>query len=193
VAANTRTLWGWHQLDSSWARLLVAEAGICAGDLVLDVGAGSGALTVALTSVGAKVIAVEMHPGRAAQLRARCASQAVTVVQADATDLRLPRRPFRVVANPPFATLKPLLRRLLAPGSRLVSADLLVPGHVAREWTGPGAPGRQRWAREITVSRGRSVPRLAFYPPPPRNAVVLRVRRTQVSARPMQRLDHRET
>ena len=51
---------------------------------------------------GARVIAVELHPERVAHLRRRFGAP-VRVVRADASDLRLPRQPFRVVANPPFA------------------------------------------------------------------------------------------
>ena len=40
------------------------------------------------------------------------AGSRVTVVGADALELRLPRRPFRVVANPPYSTWATLLRRL---------------------------------------------------------------------------------
>src|SRR5262249_54963846 len=66
---------------------------------------------------------------------------AVRVVRADASDLRLPRRPFRVVANPPFAITSQLLRRLLAPGSRLTHADLVLQRNAARRWADGRAPG----------------------------------------------------
>ncbi|HTN80888.1 MAG TPA: methyltransferase domain-containing protein, partial [Acidimicrobiales bacterium] len=85
--------WGWHQLDPRWAQQLVADAGIGRGDLVVDVGAGWGALTRPLIETGARVIAVELHPGRAAHLR-RHFGDDIVVVEADASDLRLPRRAF---------------------------------------------------------------------------------------------------
>lgn len=151
------------------------RAAIGPGDLVVDVGAGSGSLTAALVRAQAAVVAVELHARRAARLRERFAGEPVIVVQADAADLRLPRRPFAVVANPPFAALDCLLRRLLAPGSRLVRADLIVPRHTAHKWLGAGAPGRTRWQRSFETTSGWAVPRSAFHPPPPRDAVVLTI------------------
>jgi 23S rRNA (adenine-N6)-dimethyltransferase len=144
---------------------------------VVDVGAGTGALTAPLVAAGARVIAVELHPGRHRILRERFRGCDVTVVRADGADLRLPTRPFRVVANPPFAIASALLRRLLAPGSRLVGADLVVPWSVARRWSGPGAPGRGRWGRDFTVALGSPVSARAFRPPPPMPMTTLRVRR----------------
>ena len=168
--------WGWHQLDRGWAERLVAEAGVRPGDLVLDIGAGHGAITEPLLAVGARVVAVEVHPGRARSLRDRYGED-VVVVQADAADLRLPRSPYRVVANPPFAVTTALVRRLLQPGSRLVSAHLVVPANAATRWVGPTAPGRQRWSRTFEVSLGARVPRRAFHPAPPLDARVLTIRR----------------
>ncbi len=173
--------WGWHQLDPRWARRLVADAGIRPGDCVVDVGAGLGALTVPLLAAGARVIAVEAHPDRARCLRERF-GRAIVVVAADAEDLRLPHRPFHVVANPPFGVTTALVRRLLGPGSRLISARLIVPRHVARRWAAPTAPGVQRWGRTFTAAAGPRVPRSAFRPAPPVAAQVLVIRRHAGSA-----------
>jgi 23S rRNA (adenine-N6)-dimethyltransferase len=151
---------------------VVADAGIAAGDLVLDVGAGRGALTAPLIARGARVVAVELHPRRAAELRARFGSS-ITVVRADAADLRLPTRPFRVVANPPFAITTALLRRLVAPGSRLVRADIIVPWHTARRWASGQGPGSERWLRTYSARVGRPMPRHALSPPPPSGIAIL--------------------
>lgn len=144
---------------------------------MLDIGAGTGTLTSLLLDAGAVVVAIERHPGRASVLRSRFEGARVKVVQTDACDLRLPRRPFRVVANPPFLICKPVLRRLLSPGSRLVAADLVVPRHVAAEWSSERAPGRGRWHAAFVVERGGPVPCSAFVPPSPKAATVLTVRR----------------
>lgn len=175
--SEQRTRWGWHRLESKWAQRLVDAAGISPGDLVLDIGAGSGAITRPLVERGARVIAFELHADRAAHLRKEFGSSHVTVVRADGADLRLPRRPFRVVANPPFGISVALLRRLTAPGSRLMRADLIVPWHVADRWVHGTPPGARRWRQEFECSVGRPVPRSAFIPPPPSSVAILIIER----------------
>jgi 23S rRNA (adenine-N6)-dimethyltransferase len=171
--------WGWHQLHPGWAEHFVADARVPTRAIVVDVGAGTGALTRPLVARGVRVIAVEWHPERAAQLRRLFASgdRRVIVVQCDASDLRLPRRPYHVVANPPFHVGSALLRRVLQPGSRLVSAHLVLQEQVARRWSSSTAPGYRRWARTFELSMGLRIPRRAFDPPPRVDARVLVVRR----------------
>jgi 23S rRNA (adenine-N6)-dimethyltransferase len=101
----------------------------------------------------------------------------VTVVQVDAADLRLPRRPFRVVANPPFGITTAILRRLLSRGSRLETADLVVPRHVAVRWASGRGAGANRWAGSFDARVVADLPRSAFRPRPPGDSAVLRLER----------------
>lgn len=177
MSAEPRTWWGWHQLSDRWARRLVDAAEVAPGDLVLDVGAGTGALTEPLLRAGARVVAVELHPQRAGVLRQRFADAGVTVVQADAADLRLPRRPFKVVANPPYAVTTALLRRLLGPSSRLQTGHLVLPRPVAARWASGRGRDAHRWASTFTASIAAGVPPRAFHPPGPAAAVLALERR----------------
>lgn len=135
------------------------------GDLVLDIGAGRGAITAALLARGARVVAVELDARRAQVLRERFAGRPVTVVRADATDLRLPRRAFKVVANPPFGATAAIVRRLISPASQLDTAALILPTWAIHRWAGTHR-GRQ-------CAIGPVVPRHAFRPPPPSRTGVL--------------------
>ena len=143
---------------------------------MLDIGAGFGAITRPLVDTGAAVIAVERHPQRRAELRARFGDR-VTVVAADAADLRLPRQPFHVVANPPFGITSALLRRLLQPGTRLLTATLVLDERAIARWAGPHAPAAARWRRDFDVVVSARLPRHAFHPPPEAACRVFTLRR----------------
>lgn len=141
---------------------------------MLDLGAGHGALTHYLVRAGADVIAIELHPRRYARLRSRFAGTTVRTVQADLSSLRLPRRPFRVVANPPYHLTAELLRQLLARDSALVAADLVLQRSAVRAIVSGRGPAR--WWRRWMLSEGMALPRSAFHRPPTVDSRVLVVR-----------------
>ncbi|BCJ33196.1 hypothetical protein Athai_06990 [Actinocatenispora thailandica] len=157
-----------------------------AGDLVLELGAGPGVLTAALAGTGARVVAVERDAAFAARLRRRFAHRPVTVVQDDLRRVRLPRRPFAVVANLPFATGTATLRRLLGdPGLRLRGADLLVEWGFARRLTRPVPRDAETagWAARYQLRIARRVPPAAFSPAPRVAAAHLVVRPRELDRR----------
>jgi 23S rRNA (adenine-N6)-dimethyltransferase len=164
--------WDWYCLEPEWAERLVAAADIQRGELVVELGAGDGALTVLLAAAGARVIAVELHPGRAERLRARVAGLDVRVVERDALDFRYPQRRLRVVANPPFGIASSLIRAALEP-SGVAALDVVLPRPVAQRWAG----ARTRATRRFHGRVGPAFPRRAFTPQPTVDCRLLQLRR----------------
>jgi 23S rRNA (adenine-N6)-dimethyltransferase len=157
---------GQHFLRSArLANQIVADACVPSGALVLDIGAGFGRLTRPLLEAGARVVAVELDPKLARSLQRRYPD--ARVVCEDALTMALPRRPFRVVSNLPFAISSAMLRRLV--GSRhLVRADLIVARGFAL-----------KWSRHPDVRIGRFLSRHVFMPPPSTDAAILVAERRQ--------------
>lgn len=166
-------------VDDRVARRIVELAGVAPGDLVVELGAGRGALTRPLTDRGAHVRAVELDPHWAAELRRVFGGRPdVEVVHGDALEVALPAAPFRVVANPPFAITTSLLRRLLGGDAPLIDATLLLQQETARRLSGTPSAGRfsLTWAPWFTAEVVERVPRGAFRPVPAIDAAVLQVR-----------------
>jgi 23S rRNA (adenine-N6)-dimethyltransferase len=164
---------GQHFLrSSSLAADIVRSAGIAPGDLVVDLGAGSGVLTAALGRAGADVVAVELDPVLAAGLRRRFPR----VVEGDARRVPLPREPYRVVANLPFDAGTEILRRLVD-DAKLVSADVIVQWEVAakRAAVWPSTALGVIWAAAFELTLLLRLPREVFAPPPAVDAAVLRL------------------
>ncbi|WP_202879330.1 rRNA adenine N-6-methyltransferase family protein [Nocardioides cynanchi] len=154
----------------------MAESPVRRGDVVVDLGAGRGALTLPLARTGARVLAVELHAGRAAGLRTVVAGSRVAVVEVAIDAFRWPGHPFRVVANPPYDGVNALVRRLLRE-PHLLSADLVVAEGAARGLL-------RRAGGPAALEMGPRVPRSAFAHPPPGDACVLRIRRSGPAPRP---------
>lgn len=170
-----------HFLRSqSLAAELVRDAGIRPGDLVVDLGAGSGRLTGELAAVARRVLAVELDPRWVKHLRGRWPN--VDVVEADAAVVRLPRREFRIVANLPFDGTNAILRHLLDdPAVPLLRADLVVQWGVAvkRALPRPSTVNGVVWGAWHEFAVERRLPPTAFQPPPSVDAAVLVVRRRE--------------
>ncbi len=122
-ALHPRRHLGQHFLiDHNLLRRLVSAAAIAPGELVLEVGAGTGTLTEALLEAGAVVVASEIDRDLAEILRERLGA-AVTLVEGDclakgrrlSDDLvkALEGRPFKLVANLPYQAASTLIASLL--------------------------------------------------------------------------------
>jgi 23S rRNA (adenine-N6)-dimethyltransferase len=181
---------GRHALRSrAFADELVRDAAVPPGTLVLDIGAGAGILTGALVGAGARVRAIELDRAVLAQLRERFAREPrVEIVAADATTVSLPREPFAVVANLPFAVGTAILRRLLGdPGVPLRQLDAIVEWGLAAKRTAvwPSTLLGCYWSAWYELALVRRVPRGAFAPPPSVDAAVLRATRRETPLVPL--------
>jgi 23S rRNA (adenine-N6)-dimethyltransferase len=167
-----------HFLLPDRAADLVRDAGVCAADVVVDLGAGDGRLTAPLARVAGRVVAIELDPRLAARLRGRWTN--VEVIAGDAATVPLPREPFRVVANLPFSRTNDLFHHLFdRADTRLERADVVVQWGVARKrgvpW--PSTVNSVIWGALYEVSIARRLPPAAFEPPPSVDAGVLVFRR----------------
>jgi len=183
-SARTPRPRGRHLLRSArLAELIVSDATVAAGDLVVDLGAGSGMLTRPLTRAGARVVAVELDARLARDLR-RLGGD-VEVVEGDALTYAWPSQPFRIVANLPFAHGTDIVRRVLGdPAVPLLSADVIVQWEFAckRCSVWPSTVLGVLWGAWHELGIVRRVEPAAFAPPPSVAAGVLRATRR---ARPL--------
>jgi 23S rRNA (adenine-N6)-dimethyltransferase len=175
---------GQNFLRPDRAEQLVDAAAFAAGDLVVEIGAGRGALTYALASRGVRVVALEKDTHWAESLRRdvgrRGLDSAVRVVRCDALDYRMPRRPYRVIGSLPFGATTSILRRLLDdPATSLVRADLIVQWEVARKRAvmPPSTLLSTTWAPWWSFEVTRRIPAAAFRPVPSVDGAVLCVTR----------------
>ncbi len=132
-------------VDPNTVRKVVRDAGVAAGDLVVEIGPGLGSLTLALRAAGATVVAVEVDAGLVRALGDVVGDDPhVTVVHADARSVDyaglVGERTAALVANLPYAVATPILFAALDAGvfARLL---VMVQREVGRRWTaGVGDP-----------------------------------------------------
>ncbi|OFW77679.1 MAG: ribosomal RNA small subunit methyltransferase A [Actinobacteria bacterium RBG_19FT_COMBO_70_19] len=179
---------GQHFLaDPNLARAIVADAGVRAGDRVVEVGAGLGSLTVALAAAGARVIAVEFDRTLLPPLREIVAPwPAVRIEEADAMRLdwasALPGDGWKMVSNLPYNVAVPLVVDMLEEVPQIRSYLVMVQREVGERLA--AAPGdeaygavsvRVRYRADAQVAR--RVPASVFWPRPKVDSVLVRLER----------------
>jgi len=176
-------------VDPNTIRRIVRLADVGPGDRVIEVGAGLGALTVALTETGAGVTAVELDRHLLPVLREVLAGTEARVVEGDALTIDWApilgatpddERPWKLVANLPYNVAVPLVLDLLdrepAIGSMLIMVQREVGERLAAAPGGPeyGIPSVKvaYWATAEVVGR---VPPSVFLPRPRVESALVRI------------------
>ena len=154
-------------VDESVVEKIAAAAGLEPGCAVLEIGAGTGALTRALAGLAGEVIAVEIDAELAIALRRRLRGYSnVAVIRRDARALDLeqifPDRPYHVVANLPYSVGTPLLVDLLHSTNRPTRLTVMLQREVAERIC--AAPGE--WSALTVMTRPFGDPRIEFLVPP---------------------------
>jgi 16S rRNA (adenine1518-N6/adenine1519-N6)-dimethyltransferase len=136
-------------VDESYARRIVAALAPRAGETVVEIGPGRGALTESLLDSGARVVAVEFDRELVGLLSGRFGSrEEFKLVEADALDVDFcsevePAREARVVANLPYNISTAILQRLVEQRRCLTEFVLMLQREVVERITArPGSSER---------------------------------------------------
>ena len=172
-------------------RKLLGAAALQPGQVVLEVGPGTGTLTEELAAAGAVVVACELDPAMAAIVRERLGA-GVTLVEGDclhgkhalspALLAALAGRPFRLVANLPYQAATPLLATLLESHPECDGAFVTIQREVAERMT--AAPRSAAWGAlsvlmqlQATLETVAILPGGCFWPPPRVESAMVAIRR----------------
>jgi 16S rRNA (adenine1518-N6/adenine1519-N6)-dimethyltransferase len=183
-----KTSLGQHFLvDPNTIRKIIRLAAVRRGEPILEVGAGLGALTVALAEAGAHVVAVEQDRGlEPALLEVLQRVELVEVAWGDALRLDYDRllggRSTRVVSNLPYQIATPLVLRLLEQRPEISELIVMVQKEVGERLA--AAPGSEAYgavsAKIAYLAEARvafPISRRVFLPEPDVDSVVVQLRR----------------
>ena len=188
VPAKPRKSLGQHYLnDPDVLDRIIRESGVSREDTVLEIGAGTGELTVRLVEAARWVVAIEIDETLCAHVRRRLADRenlrvvCAAVLDHTPADLLAEGRaapPYDVIANIPYYITAPILRTFLETPDRPRRLTLMVQREVAESIVAP--PGKMSLLGASVQFYGEArllftVPRDAFYPPPKVESAVVRI------------------
>lgn len=158
---------------------LVNLARIDRGDTVIDIGAGTGAITFPLAEKAGTVIAIENDPASIQKLKSKMNEENnIKIKQIDVLQYALPRSPFCVVANIPFSITSLIFEKFLGDPSLLLQrAVFIIEKGAAKRFTAVPMtnPLILSWRMWYNIRLVRTVPSCNFSPPPSVDSAVVTV------------------
>ena len=163
-------------IDKNVSRRIVEFVSPQKGDLVIEIGPGTGALTRLLTEVAGRVIAFEIDTRLVEELRNSITATNLEIIEADALELNLRRfltgrmqesdQPLRtrVVANLPYYISTPILQKLTEQHDLIYDMTLMLQSEVVERIT--AAPGGREYGYLSVLVQYYCEARRLFYVPP---------------------------
>ena len=172
--------------DSNLLDAIVRDAGVDASTTVLEIGAGAGALTRALSRAAKKVLAYEIDASLRpvlAETLAGCENAEVAFgdfLRADLPALERELGSYRVVANLPYYVTTPVMMRFLEEATSCTGLTVMVQEEVALRFTAQPGTAEYGAVTAAIALRGearimRKVPRTMFTPRPNVDSAIVRV------------------
>ncbi|MCK4632625.1 MAG: ribosomal RNA small subunit methyltransferase A [candidate division Zixibacteria bacterium] len=176
---------GQHFLNSDIVIARIVEAiEPAAGEAIVEIGPGRGALTVPLAESGARVLAVEIERSAYATITKSLAScENVSVVNRDFLSMTAEETGFdrfKLVGNLPYNITSPVIDWVVENRDRIVSALFMVQREVANRLT--SQPGTKDWSPMailtglfFDIENCFDVSPESFTPPPKVDSTVIRL------------------
>jgi len=177
-------------IDPNLTERVARIAGVGAGDQVLEVGPGLGALTLALHATGASVTAIEIDARLAevlsstmpADVRVRCADALEIDVEELYGGPGVAEKGVTLVANLPYSVATPLVMRLLEDAPLVHRLVVMVQREVAERFAaGPGSKIYGAVSARIAYFAETSIAMVVapevFYPKPNVTSAVIEITR----------------
>lgn len=172
--------------DANLLDAIVRDAGVDDATVVLEIGAGAGALTRALSKAAKKVLAYEIDASLQpvlAETLSGCENTEVAFgdfLRADLPALEKELGEYRVVANLPYYVTTPVMMRFLEEAKRCTGLTVMVQEEVARRFTAEaGTPDYGSVTAAIALKGEarimRKVPRTMFMPRPNVDSAIVRI------------------
>lgn len=185
-----------YMLNSTVNEQLVSVGNVREGDLVLEIGPGTGSLTNMLIDAGATVLAIEKDPHMSALVKERfSATNRLQVIEEDFTKCHIQShmlsllenqnlagaetRRAKVVANIPFNISKDVVKQLLPMGDIFSEVVLLLQDEAAMRLVDPSSRSSEYRPISVFVKfysdpvYNFKVPRTNFFPQPNVDAAVV--------------------
>ncbi|AFM00047.1 dimethyladenosine transferase (rRNA methylation) [Desulfitobacterium dehalogenans ATCC 51507] len=158
---------------------IVDQAKISTHDIVLDLGAGKGGLTLVLSNQARKVVAVEYDQKFIKKLK-QLEMKNTVIIEQDILKISLPREHFVVVSNIPYAITTPIMKMLLNnPSNGFQRGVIVMEKGAAKRFTSNFVkdPYVIAWKMWFDIQYVKAISSKNFSPPPRVDSAMITINR----------------